>query len=98
MHCQNCSLHHCCAAVLHAMLYSAMDVQECGTSGHLWAELIAAAPRPARKQKGAEALKRCNDDPHVVAAIAQLFQAGHPELGAQHTMQSTCASYAANQR
>ena len=50
-------------------------VQECGSSGRLWAEAISSAPRPARKQKGTEALKRCNDDPHVVAAIAQLFQA-----------------------
>ena len=55
---------------------SLLGMQECSTSGRLWAEAISVAPRPARKQKGAEALKRCNDDPHVVAAIAQLFQVG----------------------
>ena len=49
-------------------------VQECPTSGRLWAEAVMMAPRPARKQKGSEALKRCDNDPHVVAAVAQLFQ------------------------
>lgn len=53
----------------------AKALQECPTSGRLWAEAIMMAPRPARKQKGSEALKRCDNDPHVVAAVAQLFQA-----------------------
>ena len=30
------------------------------------------APRPARKAKSLDALKECPDDPHVVAAVAQL--------------------------
>ena len=37
------------------------------------AEAIALAPRPQRKSKSTEALKRCNDDPHIIAAVAQLF-------------------------
>lgn len=31
------------------------------------------APRPARKAKSLDALKECPDDPHVVAAVAQLI-------------------------
>jgi hypothetical protein len=31
------------------------------------------APRPKRRQRSIDALKRCNDDPHIVAAVAQLF-------------------------
>lgn len=46
------------------------------------------APRPARKQKGSEALKRCDNDPHVVAAVAQLFQVG-PHVWC-HTMHQRC--------
>lgn len=48
-------------------------MQECPTSGVLNAEAIALAPRPQRKSKSTEALKRCNDDPHIIAAVAQLF-------------------------
>ncbi|KAK9803220.1 hypothetical protein WJX73_005268 [Symbiochloris irregularis] len=50
-------------------------LQEAPTSGRLWAEAVMMAPRPQRKQKGSEALKRCDNDPNVVAAVAQLFQA-----------------------
>lgn len=32
------------------------------------------APRPMRKSKSSEALKKCNDDPHVIAAVAMLFK------------------------
>lgn len=31
------------------------------------------APRPQRKTKSADALKRCDNDPHIQAAVAQLF-------------------------
>jgi len=51
----------------------AKALQECPTSGVLNAEAIALAPRPQRKSKSTEALKRCNDDPHIIAAVAQLF-------------------------
>ncbi|KXZ45962.1 hypothetical protein GPECTOR_49g546 [Gonium pectorale] len=53
----------------------AKALQDCPTSGPLWAEAIAAAPRPARRSKATDALKRCDNDPHVVAAVAQLFWA-----------------------
>ncbi len=50
-------------------------LQECPASGILWAEAISMAPRPARKSRSVDALKRCNDDPAVVAAVARLFWA-----------------------
>ena len=49
-------------------------LQECPNSGALWAECIAMAARPQRRSKSVDALKRCNDDPHVIAAVAMLFQ------------------------
>lgn len=51
----------------------AKALQACPSSGILNAEAIAMAPRPQRKSKSAEALTRCNDDPHIIAAVAQLF-------------------------
>ncbi len=45
---------------------------DCPKSGILLAENLAMAPRPARKAKSMDALKECPDDPHVVAAVAQL--------------------------
>ena len=46
---------------------------DCPKSGILLAENLAMAPRPARKAKSLDALKECPDDPHVVAAVAQLI-------------------------
>jgi pre-mRNA-processing factor 6 len=51
----------------------AKALQECPESGRLWAEAIATAARPQRKSRSVDALKRCNDDPYVVAAVASLF-------------------------
>lgn len=53
----------------------AKALQDCPNSGMLWAEAVAMAPRPQRKTKSADALKRCDNDPHVIAAVAQLFWA-----------------------
>lgn len=33
------------------------------------------APRPQRKSKSVDALKRCDNDPYIIATIAQLFAA-----------------------
>lgn len=52
----------------------AKALQDCPNSGSLWAESIAMAARPQRRSKSVDALKRCNDDPHVIAAVAMLFQ------------------------
>jgi len=34
---------------------------------------VASAPRPQRKSRSVDALKRCGDDARVVAAVARLF-------------------------
>jgi pre-mRNA-processing factor 6 len=41
-------------------------VQVCADSGLLWAEAIAMAPRPQRRTKAADAMKRCDNNAHVV--------------------------------
>ncbi|KAK9089353.1 hypothetical protein Scep_028435 [Stephania cephalantha] len=51
----------------------AKALQECPTSGILWAASIEMVPRPQRKTKSIDALKRCDHDPHVIAAVAKLF-------------------------
>ena len=51
----------------------AKALQECPDSGLLWAEEIKTAARPDRRSKSLEALKRCDNNPHVIAAAASLF-------------------------
>ena len=51
----------------------ARALQECPTSGLLLAENIMTAPRVEQKSKSADAIKRCPEDPHVIAAVASLF-------------------------
>lgn len=51
----------------------ARALQECPTSGLLLAENIATAPRVEQKSKAADAIKRCPEDPYVIATVASLF-------------------------
>ncbi|RZC75172.1 hypothetical protein C5167_050644 [Papaver somniferum] len=51
----------------------AKALQECPESGILWATSIEMVPRPQRKTKSADTLKRCNNDPHVIAVVAKMF-------------------------
>ena len=51
----------------------AKALQECPDSGVLWAEEIKTAARPDRRSKSLEALKRCDNNPHVIGAAASLF-------------------------
>lgn len=51
----------------------ARALQECPTSGELWAEAIFMEPKPQRKTKSVDALKKCEHDPHVLLAISKLF-------------------------
>ena len=51
----------------------ARALQECPNSGLLLAENISTAPRVDQKSKSADAIKRCPDDPLVIAAVASLF-------------------------
>jgi len=51
----------------------AKALQECPSSGLLLAQNIMTAPRVEKKSKSADAIKRCPDDPLVIAAVASLF-------------------------
>jgi pre-mRNA-processing factor 6 len=51
----------------------ARALQECPSSGLLLAENITTAPRVEQKSKSADAIKKCPDDPRVIAAVASLF-------------------------
>ncbi len=52
----------------------ARAISECPNSGILWAEEILTVPRQQQKSRCVEALKRCDNDPHVMVAVAQLFE------------------------
>lgn len=56
-----------------AEVLMAKALQDCPGSGLLWAEAIEMAPRQQRKTKSVDALKKCDQDPFVVAAVAKLF-------------------------
>ncbi|XXG85540.1 hypothetical protein AAC387_Pa11g0599 [Persea americana] len=56
-----------------ADILMAKALQECPMSGILWEASIEMVPRPQRKTKSMDALKRCDHDPHVIAAVARLF-------------------------
>lgn len=49
----------------------AKALQECPTSGLLWAEAIFMEARPQRKTKSVDALKKCEHDPHVLLAVSK---------------------------
>jgi len=51
----------------------ARGMQECPTSGILWAEAIFLEPRPQRKSKSVDALKKCEHNPNVLLAVSKLF-------------------------
>lgn len=52
-----------------------LALQECPNSGILWAEAIFLEPRPQRKTKSVDALRKCEHDPHVLlAASRQVYQ------------------------
>lgn len=48
-------------------------LQDCPVSGLLWSESIFSEPKPTRKTRSADALKKTGDDARVLNAVAQLF-------------------------
>jgi pre-mRNA-processing factor 6 len=48
-------------------------LQDCPSSGLLWSMSIWAEPRPARKSRSVDALKKCADNPLVICTVARLF-------------------------
>lgn len=61
------------AAQVKTML--ARGMQECPTSGLLWSMAIWAEPRPARKSRSVDALKKSKDNALVTCTVARLFWA-----------------------
>lgn len=60
----------------HAQAASALmakALQACPTAGALWAEAIGMEPRQSQKAKSSDALKRCENDAHVILAVSRLF-------------------------
>ncbi|KAK9462621.1 PRP1 splicing factor, N-terminal-domain-containing protein [Lipomyces oligophaga] len=53
----------------------ASALQECPVSGAIWAESVSMESRTQRKPRLIDALKKCDNDPIVIAAIAKLFYA-----------------------
>ncbi|KAI0687857.1 PRP1 splicing factor, N-terminal-domain-containing protein [Cytidiella melzeri] len=53
----------------------ARGLQECPTSGLLWSMAIWAEPRPMRKSRSADALRKAADDPLIICTVARLFWA-----------------------
>ncbi|ELR17957.1 PRP1 splicing factor, Nterminal/tetratricopeptide repeat domain containing protein [Acanthamoeba castellanii str. Neff] len=51
----------------------AKAIQDCPTGGLLWAQAVWMEPRPKQKSKSVDALKRCDNDPHVIVAVATVF-------------------------
>jgi pre-mRNA-processing factor 6 len=52
----------------------ARAIQTCPLSGLLWAEEILTCPKPQQKSKSVDALKKCDNDPYVINAVARLFE------------------------
>merc|ERR1719359_2516192 len=48
-------------------------LQECPTSGTLWAKAIELEPKAAQNAKSVDALKKCENDAHVIVSVAKLF-------------------------
>ena len=48
-------------------------IQQCRSSGILWAEAISMEQRVQQKSKASDALKACDNDPHVILAVSRLF-------------------------
>ena len=55
------------------LLSKGLSPDECPKSGLLWAEAIRMEQRPQRKAKSVDALKKCENDPIVIATVAKLF-------------------------
>ena len=53
----------------------AKALQDCPTNGVLWAETIEMENPQQKKAKSVEALKRCDNDPFVIVAVAKIFWA-----------------------
>lgn len=55
----------------------ARALQECPNSGVLWAEEVLTCQKSQQKSKSVDALKRCDNNPHVIVSVARLFDKDH---------------------
>jgi len=51
-------------------------IKECPNSGRLWAEMIELDEPSEKKARCVDALKKCDNDGHVLTAVAKLFWEG----------------------
>jgi len=56
-----------------ALTLMAKALQQCRSAGVLWSEAIAMEQRAQQKTKSSDALKACDNDPHVILAVSRLF-------------------------
>lgn len=61
------------AGPLQAKNMMSRALQDCPHSGLLYAQSIWWELRPQRKARAVDALKKCNNDPRVIATVARLF-------------------------
>ena len=57
------------------LIFPDIGLQECPTSGLLWSMAIWQEPRPTRKSRSADALRKAADDPLIICTVARLFWA-----------------------
>jgi len=48
-------------------------LQECPTSGIMWAKAVELEPKQGQNAKSVDALKKCENDAHVIVSVAKLF-------------------------
>jgi pre-mRNA-processing factor 6 len=51
----------------------AKSLQSCPSSGLLWSEELISCTKQQQKSKSVDALKKCDNDPYVIVAVARLF-------------------------
>ncbi|KAK9453054.1 PRP1 splicing factor, N-terminal-domain-containing protein [Dipodascopsis uninucleata] len=61
--------------LMQARQLAAKALQECPLSGQLWAESIWMESRTQRKPRFVDALRKCENDPILIASVARLFWA-----------------------
>lgn len=61
----------------------AQALQECPSSGALWAEELLTCAKERQKSRSIDALKACVDDPLVLIAVGRLFERGGRVLKAR---------------
>ena len=67
-------------------------LQECPSSGLLWSMAIWAEPRPTRKARSADALRKAGNDPWVLCSVARLLWGERKIEKARHWFERAVAA------